>query len=338
MKELQTPDLWNSIKDTLSTLVNNTSQKEVMTIPLDELNLGISIFAIVLSILGIYYSWLAYRFSKKTADNVVRTSSVIQLSQFNDQIRHLYRNLVCTFSMFKKYELDSDSYPSESHLLKLKVLPEDIMDIEKYNDQQGAHKFMHELKLLLRNYNTEIDVTLMHVSSRFVPEVTAADFNGLIFKPLYLMAKVASTKRSISIQKGKDHEDQAYTLFSIIIKEHINKLRENISSYNEWKDNLIYGEFVLNNRSYDRSYSNLINILESNEILIPKYIDKDKCYSKDSRNILDELLKAPEMEQLLSGDHKRFLEADRWAPSEILAKSLQIDLAIEMNKIVMIKR
>lgn len=76
------------------------------------------------------YTKLGYEASKRTADNVMRASFNVQKGQFNDLIRHLYRNLVCTLAFTQKIlgsvpdevgkgKKEISQYPSEEHLWKM---------------------------------------------------------------------------------------------------------------------------------------------------------------------------------------------------------------------------
>ena len=255
-----------SISDTLSVIAGNTDPLKVLNVDVEMGNFGIGFFSLIIGILGAVFGWLAYRFSKKTADNVVRMTAENQIALFNDMIRHLYRNLVCilTVGHIQSSDEEHNSYPSEEHLLKMKMLPEDTIHLEKYNDNKRIYTVMHELKLLLRNYDTEIDVCLTHCKERgFAQKELLKDMGVLMFKPFYLIARIAEIEDDIYrnererrfslIKKLLAHlnisfrpakgPDQFEDAAAVIVSEHLSKLMENIGNLDKWKGNFRYVDY-----------------------------------------------------------------------------------------------
>ncbi len=67
----------------------------------------------------------------------------------------------------------------------------DFIHMEKYNSvndkNDDINSSMHEVKLLLRNYDTEIDVALEHMKNKNMPcDVINDDMGNLLFKPYAL--------------------------------------------------------------------------------------------------------------------------------------------------------
>ena len=201
------------------------------------LGLVIGIIALAVGIIGTWYGYRGFKESERTADNVMRASLNVLEGQFNDLIRHLYRNLVCTLA-FSQKTLESVSngaeedkkkisqYPSEEHLLKLKILSEDALRLEKYNNDPDIYQKMHELKLLFRNYDVEIDTTLMHLKNRNMKlSEVKNDLDTLVYKPLHLIEAIRSITGKIMAQKngGKDY-DASRNAASIMTREHISKV------------------------------------------------------------------------------------------------------------------
>lgn len=201
------------------------------------LGLVIGIIALAVGIIGTWYGYRGFKESKRTADNVMRASLNVLEGQFNDLIRHLYRNLVCTLA-FSQKTLESvpngaeedkkkiSQYPSEEHLLKLKILSEDALRLEKYNNDPDIYQKMHELKLLFRNYDVEIDTTLMHLKNRNMKlDEVKNDLDTLVYKPLHLIEAIRSITGKIMAQKngGKDY-DASRNAASIMTREHISKV------------------------------------------------------------------------------------------------------------------
>ncbi|MDR3328363.1 MAG: hypothetical protein LBT04_09720 [Prevotellaceae bacterium] len=92
-----------------------------------------------------------------------KTKNSVQKKISEDMLRHLGRNKIIIDKInekFGKNEFDK-YYPSEEHLLKLKIIEED-MQFEKFDIWTKKYEDLHELKLLLRNLNIETDVALEH--------------------------------------------------------------------------------------------------------------------------------------------------------------------------------
>lgn len=269
----------NHITDTLSKIVCNTNPQRIMDVELEFGNFWIGLISLVIGLLGAWFGWLAYRFSKKTADNVVRMTTESQFALFADMIRHLYRNIICTLVMARHLTdlKKRDSYPSEDHLLKLKMLPEDTMHLEKYNDNKEIYRKMHELKLLLRNYDMEVEACLIHYKEPGIEyEELIKDLSVLLFKPFYLMKKIIDIEKDICkyekskkygffrhffIKKDSDEIDVRNVernLPEIIISEHFSKLQENLArgKFGTWRANYNYKDYI---HMTDLPYKELVN-------------------------------------------------------------------------------
>ena len=241
----------------------------------DKLNVKIAILSAIFTVISLAIAWISYKYtkrgykaSKRTADNVLRASFNVQKGQFDDLIRHLYRNLVCTLAFSQKVLEESthkkatnilkkvcntlirkkaahNEYPSEEHLLKLKVLPEDILHLEKYNNNSDIYTKMHELKLLLRNYDTEIDTALMHLKNKNVTlEEVRNDLDTLVYKPLHLINAIREITDEMKKHIGKEDKD-ADTNFDASENAALRMTREHIKKLDDWeKKNAPFGKYV----------------------------------------------------------------------------------------------
>lgn len=225
------------------------------------------IVATVLALFSLWYTFRAYRSQSLTESNTRNVSIEDQKSRFEDLARHEYRNLVVVLSTAVKYFSKANQsggqrleYPSESHILKLQTAPEDyVLDI---GPQIAA--IASEMRLLLRNYNIEIGVAHDHLLRRSINlGVMEADYDNLIFKPLFLVSNscrmdsmlssvVGNLRLSIvEVQRDveKSHKDNKLTpkdLFllrslELMLIEHLNKLpkalKNVVDKMNKWKDN-----------------------------------------------------------------------------------------------------
>lgn len=294
--------------DNIKTMFGQDVDK--LNIEIAVLSIGIAIFSLFVAYISYKYTKLGYEASQKTADNVLRTSFIVQKGQFDDLIRHLYRNLVCTLAFIqrimenrdpeqvedrKPFRNNSDfkgqkqgqavskktkeqlqkqkdkyfsayrqperqnketsqpepketkpqkyQYPSEEHLLKLKVLPEDVLHLESYNQDDKIYQKMHELKLQLRNYDIEIDTAMTHLKENVQDEAMIREnLDTLTFKPLFLISKIVGVVKSLDKKEAKKLKgkniDEYQNAASIMTRSHVGNLIEHKESFriNEYLD------------------------------------------------------------------------------------------------------
>ena len=165
----------------------------------DWSTLGIAIAALVTSFIAMMYTIFTYKaqqltemHSAQTQGNTQRISLQAQKGLLEDLVRHLYRNLVVTYAIKSKMKHFgyNNVYPSEEHLIKLKV-PIHNIHLEAFYSDDMHYKKINELYLQLRNYNEEIEVSLKHFcDSQMSEKVKERDFGTLIFKPGFLAKNI----------------------------------------------------------------------------------------------------------------------------------------------------
>ena len=272
---IQRMDVITAKVDSVHTQMKSDSEKNWLGKDIDKSNVWIAFAGLIIALItlgfgiaGTIYGALGYKASRDTANNVLRASFNVQKGQFDDLIRHLYRNLVCTLAFSQKVLEESthkkatnilkkvcntlirkkeahNEYPSEEHLLKLKVLPEDILHLEKYNNNSDIYTKMHELKLLLRNYDTEIDTALMHLKNKNVTlEEVKNDLDTLVYKPLHLINKIREI--TDDMKKSIDKEDKDADIdFDSSENAALRITREHIKKLDDWeKKNAPFGKYV----------------------------------------------------------------------------------------------
>lgn len=202
----------------------------------------VAFIAMIAGIFAAIFSYLGYRYQKRTTLNTDKISMTVQKSLFRDIIRHLYRNMICTLAMTEKYQEKYSSgvrfcYPSEEHLLKLKFLPDDVVHLEKFLNDEEVSAQMHHFKLLARNYSTEIDVAISHLKDRNLSSnISKRDLDVLSFKPVLLTRKVLEIEAYVDATDRKyAHEDYDYLLLRTILsylESHIDNVSKKLSDAN----------------------------------------------------------------------------------------------------------
>ena len=154
--------------------------------------------AIIVSIVSVGVAWFTYKKQSSTESNTKNLSKSAQRSMLEELYRHLYRNMVITYTMKTKLEdINYEGYPSEEHLLKLKI-PMENLQLKIFYGDDGEYKIFHELYLKFRNYNTEIDVAVSHFKDASISvDVKQRDLDTLIMKCSYLTAQIINTIKGI---------------------------------------------------------------------------------------------------------------------------------------------
>lgn len=218
------PRLISSGVDKLEVIRRNTDLDFVD----DGLNL-LAIISIIIAAVALIIETVTWFGITGTKQSIIdeaeknRVDKECQYRLFQDIIRHLYRNRVCTVTMEIKTLMEAQNdgiepadgvnvykyyYPSEEHILKLKLLPSDIHLEEYYRDANTYHR-LHNMELLLRNYNVEIDSAFIHIPDADIPDKTKMrDYDTLNFKTSFLTMKIVELMDVMWPEKDNLYEAQ----------------------------------------------------------------------------------------------------------------------------------
>lgn len=188
--------------------------------------------AAVSAVIG-YWTWKA---QKSTEQHTQKAPLEAQLGMLRDIPRHFYRNLACTCAALLKFRHLNNirdgrrsKYPSEANVLKLTTLSDEyILPIDAVDAK--VYKEMHEEKLLFKNYNLEVESAAKHfANSRISDDSLKNDYDNLLFKPLFLIAKMYRLQDAITkSNKSYSRENNVpYSLFSFVL-EHFDKQKLNV--------------------------------------------------------------------------------------------------------------
>lgn len=270
------------------------------------------IVGVVLALFSLLYTFRSYVSQSQTESNTRNVPIKDQINKFRDLTRHEYRNLVVVLTTAMKFFADGNAkdgmrkaYPSESHILKLQAAPEDfVLDI---NPQMAAT--VSEMRLLLRNYNIEINVACNHLSRPAInDDAVNRDYDNLIFKPLFLVRNACNMeaqlkeeenlcwreafKRHFHISKQSEQTKQQRVdallvrSIKIIIKEHLKKIAINLPKV---VDEL--ARMQKNSPEEYEQYRQYFNVLTSNDGLTLKAVDHtnalDRSFGYIFRGMID---------------------------------------------------
>lgn len=166
------------------------------------------IVATVLALFSLWYTFLAYRSQSLTESNTRNVPIEDQVNRFKDFARHEYRNLVVVMAtavkLFSKENQSNGhriAYPSESHLLKLQAGPEDFV----LNIDSKIAARVSEMRLLLRNYNIEIEVACKHLQRVTINnDALYRDYDNLIFKPFFMLRNACEIEAKMMMPQVKN--------------------------------------------------------------------------------------------------------------------------------------
>lgn len=147
---------------------------------------------------SLLYACLTFNSQRNTEMNTQKINLESQREIFKDFIRHYYRNLVIITAVEQKLDKRFDTcYPSQEHILKLKIDIEDLHPSAFYN-KVDEYNSVHKLQMLISNFNTECDVAVLHLCDpQVISEAKQRDINTLKFKMSYLAQKTVETMTTI---------------------------------------------------------------------------------------------------------------------------------------------
>ncbi|MDE5659405.1 MAG: hypothetical protein K2I28_00780 [Muribaculaceae bacterium] len=181
--------LIHEVHQTLPTAVNSipASDSFVQTTYIPTIvRLGLDkwdILAFIIALVSLYYACKAYRSQKETERNTMKITKESQFMLMIDYFRHFYANLIASKSIVAKLDNRFHThYPSEEHIRKLGV-DTDALHPEVFFHSKEKYHHIHELLMLVNNYNTELGVAEKHLCTQnLIAEAKLRDLNTLIFK------------------------------------------------------------------------------------------------------------------------------------------------------------
>ena len=167
----------------------------------DFLAFGVAFISMSVAIVSMVVAYRTYNSQSKTERNTMKITEEGQFDLLIDYVRHAYSNLVAIKAVYYRLAGYPDGlapslddfkgrlhgrlrthYPSEEHLRKLTIDTE-ALHPEAFVHTQDKYAGIHNLLLLVRNYNTETAVAEKHLCDRgLAPWAKDRDINTLIFK------------------------------------------------------------------------------------------------------------------------------------------------------------
>lgn len=139
--------------------------------------------AVLVAVMSLFFAGITFASQHETEKNTMKITPESQRQILKDLIRHYYRNYIIILALERKISGRlRDYYPSEEHLLKLAVNLDDLHPAAFYNQVENYQR-IHNLMMMMRNFNTELGTVTKHLCSPDVPEeAKLRDFATLKFK------------------------------------------------------------------------------------------------------------------------------------------------------------
>lgn len=150
--------------------------------------------AVSVACVSLFYACLTFNSQRQTELNTMKITPESQRSLLLDYVRHFYADLIVISAVEHKLNGRFDEYyPSEEHLLKLKA-DLDALHPATFYDHAEKYSAIHNLLLLLRNFNLEVDVAIKHLCDRNVFDpAKKRDIDTLKFKTSLIARRTIET-------------------------------------------------------------------------------------------------------------------------------------------------
>lgn len=150
--------------------------------------------AVGVASISLFYACMTFNSQRQTELNTMKITPESQRSLLLDYVRHFYADLIVISAIEHKLNDRFDEYyPSEEHLLKLKA-DLDALHPATFYDHAEKYSAIHNLLLLLRNFNLEVDVAIKHLCDRNVfDRAKKRDINTLKFKTSLIAQRTIET-------------------------------------------------------------------------------------------------------------------------------------------------
>lgn len=168
-----------------------------------------------------------------------------------DLMRHLFVNIGITelirIRMSEEKRTYTTHYPEEGVLLRFKFLPNDY-DFHKFSSNSALINVIHEVELLMRNYNIAVDITCKHFTN---PQLDKSfkenDLNTITNRAIKLIQKLNNLSNQLNTQhfycRWMNDKIKTDTIHANLIKQ-LNNLPTNTSGITFPKRNIELTDFL----------------------------------------------------------------------------------------------
>lgn len=232
--------------------------------------LGLDIWdwiAIIIAVASLLVAILAAWWQHKTEKNTMKITEDGQFDLLVDYFRHFYANIIVALAVYHKLDKRYEThYPSEEHFRKLTV-ELDVLHPEAFFHSKDKYNSIHNLYLLIRNFNSECGVAEEHVCKKsIVSPAKERDMNTLIFKQDYFVGRFSNCIKELCMPKRKS--SKAEEKVSIRWQHYITRAHDDILKRAFERNGLFEGKEL----TVEQKAEQLKELIKKNKI--PNYWDK----------------------------------------------------------------
>lgn len=227
--------------------------------------------AIIIAAVSLCFTFKTLRSQRETEKNTMKITEEGQFELLIDYIRHFYANLVVVLAVLAKLNKRYNThYPSEEHFRKL-IVDLEVLHPEAFVHSQDRYDAIHNLYILIRNFNTECGVAEKHISSKDVCiEAKKRDFNTLIFKQDYFVGRFIDCIKKLCGSSEEKYDRYIDKARKVVIERAIAR-------------NNVFGESVVSDITDEEKSKQLKGLIEAHKI--PNY-----WYNVKARNLVNRLM------------------------------------------------
>ena len=326
-----------AIRDSLNAIVphiqkmadnSNPEPYTIENLRLASMNLKISIIAAIFGFLGAVFGCLGYRFSKKTAKNVVRVTPDVQRALCNDFILDMYKNIV--YTMIYAGSTDKKDNSQLSSLLLPNI--NDVFHIEAYNRNSKVYINMKNIKVRMLIYNEKVKWFLKNGTDKKC-------FEDMALKALHILVVTYKLSDKLTVPQTRwqrfwkkadenRHEEFNYLLFRHI--KNLSRTKKIIMDFDSrsLKDLLVkHREFIEGNTEMTPLWDALF-LQKDKHIWTNPYTDTDPENKKYLESVLN-------LKGMLNEEYIGLLEKPEWTGEEaqnLMTEMLAINAVLESHR------
>lgn len=213
----QIRDSINSLGPRIAQIVEYSSPTPYVTknLEISEISLLVAIIAAVIGLVGTFYGFLGYRWSKETARNVAHIGIDAQFSIADDFIQELYRRIVLAAA------IRLNNGKAECNAMSSLKLPafSDYFKEDDYKTKAETYRILLEIKQRAIDYNNMINICISHLERN--SSLSDKEIRELERKPAKIMRQVIKICEQIA--GNKEYGIRTLQRLAILHTNHMEK-------------------------------------------------------------------------------------------------------------------
>lgn len=212
----------DSIKTVLALMEHHSRPYEFFDIDTTGPTFWIAVLGVLLSTVAAFFGWRGFVYQKKAAESLSKIST--GNIKFEEYTVNFHQNLVNLLAMNHIIQ-NGIGLPKEAMLDRL-YIPDDVVDLNIYEDQPRIYKAALQLKMQIRDFNLDVNYLKSLITST---SVNKADIDREIAKLCYrLMTYIVTMSQIDSFSSTRKVRRSILTRMAVghnIFKSHLDRVR-----------------------------------------------------------------------------------------------------------------